>query len=170
MANTFKTSRLIFTLTFILFFSLCHCGTKKQQETPEGKKETVPGRATVKISIRNQQLTAEIARTLEEKTLGLMFRHYLAPDSGMLFIFHHDETLRFWMKNCYIPLSIAFIDSAGIITDIMEMAPLDTVTRYTSSRPARYALETVAGWFASHGIRPGDTVRITDSFQIHSQW
>lgn len=169
MANTLKTSYVIVTLTFFLLSPFCHCGTKKPQGAPEEKKEAVPSRPTVKISIRNQQLTAEIARTLEEKTLGLMFRHYLAPDSGMLFIFQHDETLRFWMKNCYIPLSIAFIDSAGIITDIMEMTPLDTVTRYTSSRPARYALETVAGWFASHGIRPGDTVRITGNLQIQNQ-
>lgn len=62
------------------------------------------------------------------------------------------------MKNTYIPLSIAFIDGEGVITDIREMAPLDTATRYESSRPARYALEANSGWFFAHGIKPGDTV------------
>ncbi len=87
-----------------------------------------------------------------------MFRSTLSPDSGMFFIFDRDEPLRFWMKNCYIPLSIAFIDSQGIITDILEMAPLDTTTIYCSSKPVRYALEAVAGWFTFNQIKPGDTV------------
>lgn len=140
------------------------CRTK----SPPGSAAPSPApsrRPVVKISIRGHLLNAEVARTPEEKAVGLMFRSYLAPDSGMLFIFDRDDTLRFWMKNCYIPLAIAFIDSAWIISDIMEMAPLDTVTRYRSSRPVRYALEAVSGWFTAHGIQPGDTVQILNGWE-----
>jgi uncharacterized membrane protein (UPF0127 family) len=87
-----------------------------------------------------------------------MFRSGLAPDSGMLFVFDQEEVRHFWMKNTWIPLSIAYIGSDSAITDILEMAPGDTTTRYSSSRPALYALEMNAGWFLSRGIRPGDTV------------
>jgi uncharacterized membrane protein (UPF0127 family) len=111
------------------------------------------------LFIRDVKIVAEVARTPEKQAQGLMFRSTLSPDSGMFFIFARDETLRFWMKNCYLPLSIAFIDSQGIITDIHEMTPLDTTTRYSSSKPVRYALEAVAGWFAFNRIKPGDTVR-----------
>ncbi len=87
-----------------------------------------------------------------------MFRQHLADDSGMLFIFDEDAMHRFWMKNTYIPLSIAFIDRNGIIADILEMTPHDTTTPYRPTRPVRYALEMNSGWFVSKGIRPGDTV------------
>ncbi len=88
-----------------------------------------------------------------------MFRRSMAPDSGMLFAFDTDEVQRFWMKNTLIPLSIAYITRDSLISDILEMAPLDTTTPYLSSRPVRYALEMNSGWFQSHGIRPGDIVR-----------
>jgi uncharacterized membrane protein (UPF0127 family) len=88
-----------------------------------------------------------------------MFRRSLAPDSGMLFVFDSPEFQRFWMKNTLIPLSIAFIARDSVISDILEMAPLDTTTPYISTKLARYALEMNAGWFQSHDIRPGDTVR-----------
>lgn len=87
-----------------------------------------------------------------------MFRSGLAPDSGMLFVFDREEIRFFWMKNTWIPLSIAYIRSDGVITDILEMAPGDTTTRYPSTRPARFALEMNAGWFLARDIRPGDTV------------
>ena len=88
-----------------------------------------------------------------------MFRRSLAPDSGMLFVFDTDEMQRFWMKNTLIPLSIAYITRDSLITDILEMAPLDTTTPYVSSKAVRYALEMNSGWFQSKGIKPGDTVR-----------
>jgi uncharacterized membrane protein (UPF0127 family) len=93
-----------------------------------------------------------------ERNLGLMYRRSLAPDSGMLFVFGAAETLRFWMKNTLIPLSIAFVDSGAVITDILEMAPGDTVTPYRSSKPARYAVEMNSGWFLSRGVEPGDSI------------
>ncbi|MBM3331963.1 DUF192 domain-containing protein [candidate division WOR-3 bacterium] len=88
-----------------------------------------------------------------------MFRRSMAPDSGMLFVFDSNDLQRFWMKNTLIPLSIAFITSDSLITDILEMAPLDTTTPYSSTRPVLYALEMNSGWFQSKGIKPGDTVR-----------
>lgn len=87
-----------------------------------------------------------------------MFRQALAPDSGMLFVFDSASVQQFWMKNTWIPLDIAFIESSGVITDILQMATLDTVTPYRSSRPVLYALETNQGWFVARGIRPGDTL------------
>ncbi|MEO0080152.1 MAG: DUF192 domain-containing protein [candidate division WOR-3 bacterium] len=112
----------------------------------------------VRLEIGGRTAYAELAQTPETRALGLMFRQSLAPDSGMLFVFEQDDTYRFWMKNTLIPLSIAFIDRNGIITDILEMAPHDTTSRYLPSRPIRYALEMNSGWFQLQGIRPGDTV------------
>jgi|UniRef100_A0A7V3V0B2 uncharacterized membrane protein (UPF0127 family) len=137
----------------ILVIFPCCAPPKPKKISNSEKKETIA------LFIRGKKIVAEVARTPDKQAQGLMFRYTLSPDSGMFFVFERDETLRFWMKNCYIPLSIAFIDSDGIITDIQEMIPLDTVPRYVSSRPVRYALEAIAGWFSFNKIKPGDTVR-----------
>lgn len=113
---------------------------------------------TVRLTIRGHAADVAVATSDPDREQGLMYRPSLAPDSGMLFVFDDDAPRSFWMKNTWIPLSIAYITAAGVITDILEMAPNDTTTRYLSSGPARYALEMNAGWFQSRGIRPGDTV------------
>ena len=56
--------------------------------------------------------------------MGMMFRQTLKPDEGMLFVFPRDEELDFYMKNTYVPLSIAFIRSDGVIANITHMEPL----------------------------------------------
>jgi uncharacterized protein len=103
-------------------------------------------------------VTAEIAASDAERTLGLMNRESLGKDSGMLFIFSREEYLNFWMKNTSIPLSIAYIDSKGIIREIQDMAPLDTSLTYPSRYPVRYALEVNKGWFNRNNIEPGNRV------------
>jgi len=111
-----------------------------------------------------QQLTvvkAEIARTSDERSNGLMYRKKLPDGEGMLFVFEKDEVLSFWMKNTYIPLSIAFIASDGKIIDIKDMYPHDE-NSVVSSRSVRYALEVPMNWFSRAGVRTGDTVIISD--------
>jgi uncharacterized membrane protein (UPF0127 family) len=118
-----------------------------------------PGLPTVELRIRDSRALAEVVTRPEDRNLGLMFRRSMAPDSGMLFLFDSDDFQRFWMKNTLIPLSIAYITRDSLITDILEMAPLDTTTPYLSSRAVRYALEMNSGWFQTRGIKPGDTLR-----------
>ena len=102
---------------------------------------------------------AEIASTAEDRAQGLMHRKNLPDGEGMLFIFETDQILSFWMKNTYVPLSIAYITLDGRIVDIKDLYPHDE-TRVLSSRSARYALEVPQGWFFKAGIREGDIVRI----------
>ena len=102
---------------------------------------------------------AEIARTQEDKSRGLMYRKKLPDGEGMLFIYERDDVLSFWMKNTLVPLSIAFITSDGRIIDIKDMYPHDENSVH-SSRSARYALEVPQGWFSRAGVQNGDVVKI----------
>jgi len=108
---------------------------------------------------RIASVKAEIADNQETRNKGLMFRKKLPDGEGMLFVFEYDHVLSFWMKNTYIPLSIAFITHDGKIIDIKDMYPHDT-SSVLSSRSARYALEVPQGWFSRAGVRAGDTVII----------
>ncbi|MGQ9677974.1 MAG: DUF192 domain-containing protein [bacterium] len=147
--------RLLLLCPFIFVFC-----TPREGNHPGVQRNRIecPPKPTVVLNIKGNRIVAEVAATPDERALGLMFRTSLHPDSGMIFVFEEEQWLRFWMKNTYIPLSIAFVDKDGVITDILEMAPLDTETRYEASRPVRYALEANSGWFLVHGIKSGDTV------------
>lgn len=102
-------------------------------------------------------VNAEIAETDEQREHGFMERKNIPDGTGMIFVFDRDSILRFWMKNTPTALSIAYIDSAGIIRDILDMKPFSLAT-VESSVSVRYALEVPQGWFTKNGIKPGDMV------------
>jgi|SRR6266550_380105 uncharacterized protein len=112
----------------------------------------------ITLTINEHKAVAEVVTTPEQRANGLMRRFSLQPDHGMLFVFERPQPLGFWMKNTYIPLSIAFIDATGRIVSIDDMKPLDESTHW-SKAPALYALEMKQGWFAGKGIAAGDFVR-----------
>ncbi len=112
---------------------------------------------TLQLSINGHRLVAETASTVEARTIGLMRRFSLKPDHGMIFVFAAPQPLTFWMKNTYVPLSIAFIGADGKILNIDDMAP-QTETGHSSQGIALYALEMKRGWFAERGIIAGSRV------------
>jgi uncharacterized membrane protein (UPF0127 family) len=111
----------------------------------------------VQLSIKGHRLVAETATTTATRTVGLMHRFSLKPDHGMLFVFDAPQPLAFWMKNTFVPLSIAFIGVDGRILNIEDMAPR-TETTHPSQGLALYALEMKKGWFAERGIVAGERV------------
>lgn len=112
---------------------------------------------TIELTINGHRLTAEVAATVAARTVGLMRRFSLRPDHGMLFVFDAPQLLAFWMKDTYVPLSIAFIGADGRILNIEDMAP-QTERTHDSRGPALFALEMKKGWFAQLGIAAGDRV------------
>ena len=112
---------------------------------------------TTTLTVGTHKLTAEIARTPEQQMVGLMNRFSLKPDHGMIVVYERPEPLSFWMRNTYIPLSIAFIGADGRILNIEDMRPQTDETHW-SKGPALYALEMKKGWFAERGIGPGAVV------------
>jgi uncharacterized membrane protein (UPF0127 family) len=112
---------------------------------------------TAALSINGHKITAELATTPEQQARGLMHRFSLKPDHGMLFVFERVEQRSFWMKNTFIPLSIAFIAADGSIVNIENMVPHDESFHWSKGR-VRYALEMRKGWFAERSIAAGDRV------------
>lgn len=120
------------------------------------------------VHIKGKTIQVEIAKTQEQHALGLMYRKSLNQDSGMFFIFEESRILSFWMKNTFIPLSIAYIDESLRIVDIQDMSPVTSVLvqdppSYVSKKPARYALEVNQGFYKKHGILVGDLVRFSET-------
>lgn len=108
----------------------------------------------VELSAGFHRIEAEVAATTENRMVGLMNRRSMPAQRGMVFAFTQENTHCMWMRNTYVPLSVAFIDADGVIINIEDMQP-QTETSHCSKKPARYALEMNQGWFAQRGIKPG---------------
>lgn len=114
----------------------------------------------------DKQIALEVADTPAKREQGLMYRHAMAPDRGMLFIFDFEQTLRFWMKNTFLPLSIAYLDSNLCVFNIQDMEPISVLvkgepTLYPSPKPARFALEMNKGWFKKNNVGIGAQLKLT---------
>jgi uncharacterized membrane protein (UPF0127 family) len=121
----------------------------------------VPAPRVVVVTAAGARLpvTVELARSDEERTLGLMNRRELAPEAGMLFLFSENEPRAFWMKNTLIPLDMLFIDDGGRVVGLIEQAEPLTTSPRDPGVPSRYVLEVNGGWAARHGVRPGDRIQ-----------
>jgi hypothetical protein len=108
----------------------------------------------VQLNAGMHLIRAEVARTPEQRGIGLMQRSSLPANDGMLFVFERPGVQCFWMKNTLIPLSIAFLADDGSIVNIAEMKPLN-LESHCSTQPVRLALEMNSGWFARRGIDAG---------------
>ncbi len=64
------------------------------------------------------------------------------------------------MKDTAIPLSIAFIDKNGKVTDIFDMEPF-SLTPVRSSKKCRYALEVNRHFFRGSGLTVGDSIDLS---------
>lgn len=122
---------------------------------------------SVKVKISNHILNLEHAKSDRQRSYGLMLITEMPEGvDGMLFEFKKEQILNFWMKNTYIDLSIAFVNSRLKIVDIQQMKATslmsnsDNLKVYSSKRPAQFAIEMPMGWFQKNSISAGTKVQI----------
>ena len=115
---------------------------------------------TIEVSIYNKNITfnVEVAKTIEERRIGLMYRKKLLNNEGMLFIFPREKIIQLWMKNTYIPLDVIFISENKVIVDIKKNMEKLSETIVKSKVKSRYALEFNAGLINKLDIEIGDKV------------
>jgi len=108
----------------------------------------------VQLTAGEHQILVHVARSDEERALGLQHRRELGEDEGMLFMCDECAVLKFWMKDTPLPLSIAFLEEDGTILKIADLRPHDLEAE-SSEHPVRFVLEVNQGWFRERGIVPG---------------
>jgi len=100
----------------------------------------------------------EIADNPAAQEKGLMFRRSMPADRGMLFDFHHEQDVNFWMQNTYIPLDMIFIKGDGRILRIEQNTEPLSTRLIPSGGPVLAVLEVNGGVAHKLGIAPGDRV------------
>lgn len=117
-----------------------------------------PKLPTVKLTAGMHVIQAEVAQTTEQQMVGMMFRREMGANEGMLFVNDTASQRCFWMRNTYLPLTIAFIADDGTIVNLADMEPRSEKS-HCSAQPVRFALEMRQGWFAKRGLAAGFKLR-----------
>jgi uncharacterized membrane protein (UPF0127 family) len=156
-------------LTFLLAVAACGgcaggCKQAASSATEPEASSSLPAAAqpklqTMKLWLGAEEMVAELALTSEQVQTGMMFRTNMAENAGMLFVFSQPHRAGFWMKNCPLPLSAAYIDPEGVIIEIRELQAHNTNSVVASSERVQFVLETNQGWFERHKVSAGMVVR-----------
>jgi uncharacterized membrane protein (UPF0127 family) len=141
--------RDLMVVLFVFLMSFISLSTAHGQSNP-----TLPIK---KLNAGMHVIQAEVAASPEARSTGLMYRKVLAPNHGMLFVFDQANIQCFWMRNTFIPLSIAFLLDDGTIVNIADMKP-QSDDSHCSNKPVRLALEMEQGWFAARAMTPGKKI------------
>jgi len=155
-------------LLALIFAAALLAGCKNSQDTtlPPSNAMPLPTQAqpklpTVKLYLGAETLDAEQALTPREEQAGMMFRTDVTDESAMLFVL--PEPIRapngFWMTNCPVSLSAAYIDPAGVIQEIHHLEKNDCVPVVAAHDNIIFVLETSDGWFDRHHVNVGTLIR-----------
>ena len=139
--------------------SIISTNSTASTNAPWEPSEAQPKLPSVKLYVGTEQMDAELCSAPREVQTGMMFRKSMGTNDGMLFTLFYPQQAGFWMKNCYIPLSVAFIDPDGVIEEIHPLQVEDTNTVLSTATNVRFALETPQGWFDAHHITTGMVIR-----------
>lgn len=116
-----------------------------------------------KAIIGGEVIELEIAKTIEQQSLGLMYRKSLAPNRGMLFYFQPPRLTKFWMKNVIIPLDMIFIYK-GEIKSIEANVPPCTTEPCLTYGPDETLIDQVielrGGRTGELGVKVGDSIKV----------
>jgi len=148
--------QLFITVSFLLLLS---CSRSDEEPSADHTGRTLDYPATVHFlssegdTVRSIQ--AAIADTPQLRSAGLMDVHDLPADNGMLFIFEDEQPRSFWMANTPLGLDIIFVSADMKIVRIHRNTRPYSDREVVSDRPAKYVVETHAGYTLRHDIQEG---------------
>jgi uncharacterized membrane protein (UPF0127 family) len=132
-----------------------------------------PAPPTVAATIGGEHFVLELAADPLTMHQGLGGRDRIDPRGGMLFVYPRPQPLAFVMRDCPVPIDVAFLDPQGRVINLAEMEPepprragesaADYDARlpvHRSALPARYAVEVAGGRLRALGVAPGARVEI----------
>lgn len=159
-------------LLSIFFFFSCTSGYKEEKQNDLSQKSANPfhepefrkeGELTfLKKGKKSKIVTIdlEIADTLHEKTIGLMYRKSMGDKEGMLFVYGNLKSRFFWMKNTYIPLDMIFVDNGMQIVGIVKNTTPLSEELIPVHEDSQYIVEVNAGFTDKYNIQIEDYVVI----------
>ncbi len=113
------------------------------------------------MQIGSVPVQASLARTAAEIQQGLSGTPFLPESVVKVFVFNRDERWSFWMKDMNYAIDMIWLDVTGRIVHIeSSVSPATYPETFLPPVPARYVVETVAGFSAQHNITVGTQVTL----------
>jgi uncharacterized membrane protein (UPF0127 family) len=127
-------------------------------------------RGTVEVRTGGLRIDAEIARTPDERAIGLSGRDSMARDAGMLFLLGEERVPGFTMAGMRFPLDFVWITAdlrvAGVTEDVPNPGPSESPrSNIQPPAPVLYVLEVNAGVVREAGVRAGDAVEFEPALE-----
>jgi len=130
---------------------------------------SLPAESILSGRFGGASLRIDYATTTASREKGLSGRTSIPSDYGMLFVFMKDDRYGFWMKDTLVPLDMFWLDAEGRVVFIAaDVLPSSFPNVFYPNVPARYVLETAAGFAKEHAIATG-TLLILKSFPSVSE-
>ena len=129
-------------------------------ESPYAVSDTTFPQSEILIVSRSgeHKFVVDVATTMAQRQMGLMYRKKMARNSGMMFDFGEEQLIAMWMKNTLIPLDMLFVDKTGRILQIERATTPLSLETIAGRRPAMSVIELNAGLTEELGISEGDQV------------
>jgi uncharacterized protein len=128
-----------------------------------GRDAGTAGMETAEIRLGSDVITVEVARSSQERAIGLSGRADLAADRGMLFVYDSPRVVAFWMREMLIPIDMVFLRSDVVVDVIADVPPCsaDPCPTHGPEVPVDAVLELAAGRAAELGVTPGLRLEIS---------
>jgi uncharacterized membrane protein (UPF0127 family) len=119
---------------------------------------------TITADLQGHEFVLELKLTDKSRAKGMGGRTEVPEGTGMLFVYPTERALRFWMKDCLIPLDIAFLNAQGEILVVGTMPtepdPANPQKLYGHPEPGQFAIEMGANEMKKIGLERGDRIEL----------
>lgn len=147
-------------LTLLILF-LCSCSEETETEVMERGRSLDYVAEVAFLSTDADTVAAIDAAVADDdasRSTGLMDVFDMPDDKGMLFIFDDEEPRSFWMANTPLALDIIFVNADMEIVRIQQNTRPYSDRNVVSEYPAKYVIETNAGFTLRNDIQEGMTI------------
>jgi uncharacterized membrane protein (UPF0127 family) len=138
---------------------------------PEPRAEGAGAREVAFVKLGGEAFTLELALDPATRQRGLSGRSEIPRNGGMLFVLPRPQPFAMVMRDCPVPIDVAFLDAEGRVLAVHEMpvepprAPGESPFAYEarlplhpSPAPALFAIETAGGRLREVGLVVGARV------------
>ncbi|HMO78095.1 MAG TPA: DUF192 domain-containing protein [Candidatus Paceibacterota bacterium] len=124
---------------------------------PSDWRSIYPNSTTMKIG--EKEVLVSVALTMSERITGLSGTPFLPEELVKLFVFDSPGLHAIWMKDMHYALDVIWADAEAKIVHIEEnVRPESFPEFFTPLEPAKYVIETNAGFVTKNEIKLGEVI------------
>ncbi len=129
-----------------------------QAEPVYHQDHALTGLPRVKLLLGTKETEAELCYTITQIATGLMHRKSIGTNDTMLFLFGGPSERSFYMRNVPFDIDVAYIDSEGVITEVVRLKAMDEQGVPSKSKGVQFVLEAAPDYFKNNGLVPGTLI------------